>query len=269
MGLPSTRLGNERSTALKETIHMRWARTTDVKEHGARLKSEFYKRHGDTAGKEGLPEFRALKIQDEGFKGNKRRKRNDDATRRQLDAELDVFLVEDESASSNSLAISPSGMQTNRTRQPVDLLQVQEEKRRILDEELDSFLANESTTDMTFEPPDSNVESTTASQGPSLLERTARASPSRARSPLERNRHGQRLSRSSRRKGQDESGPKTYQTDANGRWLHNAEVFNRRKRRNDYNDEGGFGMRAWSDERPRQPRNRKTQAELDRELDQM
>lgn len=243
---------------------MRWARTTDVKERGARVKSEFYKRHGERAGKEGVPLLQALAASDGLINGNKRRKRNGDETRRQLDAELDVFLVEDEGTSPIPLDLPPAG--TQRPKRPEDRMQMEEEQRRLLDYELDSFLATGGVPDATMDPAESNVEDNTMSQGPSLVERTRTDTSKRSR---DRNRHMKRLPRRDRRKEHDDTESR-YRTDVNGRWLHNSEVYRSRRRRDDY-DEGGFGMRAWSDERQarQQPKIQKTHEELDRELDQL
>jgi hypothetical protein len=266
-----TYLGHQKTNALKQAIRMRWARTTDVKERGARVKSEFYKRHGEQAGKDGLLPFRSSTAHDGATSGNKRRKQNDVETRRQLDAELDVFLVDDE-ASSTPLDVPAAGTQSNNARRSEDRRQMEEEKRRILDYQLDSFLANGGVPDATMDPAGSSVEDTnTTSQGPSLLERTTRTGTSmRSRSPKDRSRHVKRLPRRGRRKEHDDT-ESTYRTDVNGRWLHNAEVKSNRRRRDDY-DDGGFGMRAWSEERQtwqQQPKIRKTHEELDRELDQL
>lgn len=240
---------------------MRWARTTDVKERSSRLKSKFYKRHGEQAGKEGLPVFPGSNRHDQGATVNKRRKRNDDEeTRRQLDAELDHFLVEDESAS-NTLDLPLAGTQTSNDRGLGDRLQIQDEERLLLDYQLDSFLANGSAA------AENSAEDNTNSQGRSLLERTAQTGTAiESRMPRDRNRQTKALPTRNRRKGRDDA-VSTYRTDADGRWLHNAEIRGRGRR--DYDDEGGFGMRAWSSERRRQPKGRKSQEELDRELDQL
>jgi hypothetical protein len=253
-------LGTLKSNTLKETIRMRWARATDIKEHSARVKSEFYKRHGERAGKEGLPVFPGSN-HGESTNGNKRQKRNDEEeTRRRLDAELDLFLKEDENAPSNPLALPNSGKEDSAIRRPEDRSKNQEQERRILDYELDSFLANGDVETV------ANPAGSTTSQGPSLLERTTGTGMSNeSRLPRDRSRRIKALPRRGRRKGQDDAAS-TYRTDANGRWLHNAEIAGRRER--DY-DESGFGMRAWSSEETQQPKIRKTQEELDRELDQL
>jgi len=78
---------------LKGVIRMRWAKRDDVKKKGAMKESQFYKKHGSTAGKE-LYDGRDLPPP-------KRRRRDeidDDARRAQLDSELDQFLAEDDSA---------------------------------------------------------------------------------------------------------------------------------------------------------------------------
>ncbi|KAF8583960.1 hypothetical protein K439DRAFT_1180838 [Ramaria rubella] len=254
----------KKSDALKEVIQIRWARGTDVKERGARVRSEFYKRHGEMAGKEGLPDILGSRGHEEGRNGAKRRKRdNDEEMKRQLDAELDVFLVGD------SHSTSRGEPQANKTRRPEDRLQVQEEKRRILDYELDSFLARGGDiedADLLNNAGEEGKEGSATAQGPSLLERTT-GTTSRSRSPRDHTRQVRSLPRRARRGGQDSI--TRYETDADGRWLHNEEVTQRR--RNDGFDEDGFGMRAWSNERDQSRRSklRKTQEELDRELDRL
>lgn len=70
---------------LKGVIRMRWAKVDDVKKKGARKESNFYKKYGETAGKE-----------DEGGEASqKRRRRDDSAVRIQLDDDLDAFLGAD------------------------------------------------------------------------------------------------------------------------------------------------------------------------------
>jgi Nuclear cap-binding protein subunit 3 len=72
---------------LKGAIKMRYAKTDDVKKKGAKKESQFYKKHGESAGKGGFAD---------GFA--KRRKQgtgDDDEQRAQLDDELDGFLSEE------------------------------------------------------------------------------------------------------------------------------------------------------------------------------
>ena len=79
---------------LKGTIRMRWAKADDVKKRGAKNESQFYKRHGRTAGKE-LFNGRELPP-------SKRRRRDDDdgkddeQRRAELDDQLDEFLAADD-----------------------------------------------------------------------------------------------------------------------------------------------------------------------------
>ncbi|KAL0062652.1 hypothetical protein AAF712_010489 [Marasmius tenuissimus] len=80
---------------LKGTIRMRWAKIEDVKKRGAKQQSEFYRKHGDMAGKE---LFNGRETQ--GASG--KRRKTDDALdlqlqRERLDRELENFL-EDEPA---------------------------------------------------------------------------------------------------------------------------------------------------------------------------
>ncbi|KAF8811880.1 hypothetical protein BYT27DRAFT_7183480 [Phlegmacium glaucopus] len=82
---------------LKGTIRMRWAKSDDVKKKGAKKESQFYRKHGRTAGKE-LFNGRDLPPP-------KRRRRDDsqDDERRkaELDNQLDQFLAEDEEILTN------------------------------------------------------------------------------------------------------------------------------------------------------------------------
>ena len=77
---------------LKGSIRMRWAKVDDVKKKGAKNESQFYKRHGRSAGKE-LFNGRDLPP-------SKRRRRDDsqDDERRkaELDDQLDQFLAADD-----------------------------------------------------------------------------------------------------------------------------------------------------------------------------
>jgi len=77
---------------LKGPIRMRWARLDDVKKKGAKQQSQFYRKHGDSAGKElfdgrDLPPTkrkREWSVEDEDMK------------RKALDDELDEFLAADD-----------------------------------------------------------------------------------------------------------------------------------------------------------------------------
>ncbi|KAF8966488.1 hypothetical protein BDZ97DRAFT_1917591 [Flammula alnicola] len=77
---------------LKGVIRMRWAKADDVKKKGAMKQSQFYKKHGSSAGKE-LFNGRDLPPP-------KRRRRDDheddEIRKAQLDDELDQFLAEDD-----------------------------------------------------------------------------------------------------------------------------------------------------------------------------
>lgn len=71
---------------VKRPLRMRWARSEDVKEKGARNKSKFYERHGSNAGKEGQNIFFTSEERSTGSK----RKREDweedeEEKRRRLD----------------------------------------------------------------------------------------------------------------------------------------------------------------------------------------
>lgn len=75
---------------LKGVLRMRWAKNDDVKKKGAKSESEFYKKHGTTAGKEvyGQPDAKRRRWEDEEseFDGN-----GGDLAKR-LDNEMDEFI---------------------------------------------------------------------------------------------------------------------------------------------------------------------------------
>ncbi|ESK93104.1 hypothetical protein Moror_8827 [Moniliophthora roreri MCA 2997] len=77
---------------LKGTIRMRWAKVDDVKKKGAKQESEFYRKHGNMAGKE---LFNGRETQ-----GAAKRRKMDDTVdlalqKERLDRELDSFLDEE------------------------------------------------------------------------------------------------------------------------------------------------------------------------------
>ncbi|KAI6122845.1 hypothetical protein EDD17DRAFT_1559607 [Pisolithus thermaeus] len=67
---------------LKGVIRMRWARNDDVKKRGAKKESQFYRKYGPTAGKEGDGPL-------------KKRRGDTEADESRLDAELDEYLGKD------------------------------------------------------------------------------------------------------------------------------------------------------------------------------
>ncbi|KAG1739854.1 uncharacterized protein EDB91DRAFT_1053661 [Suillus paluster] len=67
---------------LKGVIRMRWAKDDDVKKKGAKKESKFYKKYGETAGKEG----------EGGETSQKKRRRDDPTVLSQADDDLDAFL---------------------------------------------------------------------------------------------------------------------------------------------------------------------------------
>lgn len=78
---------------LKGAIRMRWALTSDVKKRGAKKESQFYKKYGAAAGREGADadESRPLKrSRDEG-------EISAAVQKAQLDDDLEAFLAEDNS----------------------------------------------------------------------------------------------------------------------------------------------------------------------------
>ncbi|KAH8106062.1 hypothetical protein BXZ70DRAFT_413485 [Cristinia sonorae] len=78
-----------KSEGLKGAMRIRWATPSDVKQRGANKQSEFYKRYGRSAGREGDMEA--------AVDGPKRRRRdmNEADRKAELDDELDQFLSED------------------------------------------------------------------------------------------------------------------------------------------------------------------------------
>ncbi|KAH7916113.1 hypothetical protein BJ138DRAFT_1140221 [Hygrophoropsis aurantiaca] len=70
---------------LKGVIRMRWAKNDDVKRKGAKKESEFYKKYGDTAGK------------DVGGEGPQKRRRKEEESlqKSQLDDDLDAFVSDE------------------------------------------------------------------------------------------------------------------------------------------------------------------------------
>ncbi|KIJ26973.1 hypothetical protein M422DRAFT_785054 [Sphaerobolus stellatus SS14] len=272
----NTALGSKKSEDLKQPIQMRWALPSDQKARDAKSKSQFYKRFGETAGKPGVVPGTG---RDEAYDTYLRRREDDEETRRQLDAELEGFVQEEETGDV-SLGNRMGGRRSNK-RGFND-----EDKRRMLDQELDAFLAAGETEDITPTLADQEMEEEPSQ--PSLLERTR---SSRSRSPVRRNGGSllERTQRSSRsrspirrgtatsRRGRRERNETRYQTDEGGRWLHNAEVVQRRRRVEEY-DSRSFGMRAWTDgtvpapapapARRSSKRGRTTQEELDRELEE-
>ncbi|KAJ7477184.1 hypothetical protein B0H11DRAFT_2030087 [Mycena galericulata] len=91
---PEERINNSlgKGQGLKGTIRMRWARNDDVKKRGAKKDSQFYKKHGWTAGKVPYEDGAAPSPP-------KRRRRDsgqDEVERAALDAELDEFIRADD-----------------------------------------------------------------------------------------------------------------------------------------------------------------------------
>ncbi|TFK28704.1 hypothetical protein FA15DRAFT_753372 [Coprinopsis marcescibilis] len=88
----------KRREGLSGPLRMRWARKDDVKKRGAKKESEFYRKHGELAGKE-LVNGRDIPS----VPGSRKRQRDDglddDAQRARLDEELDAFLAQDSDGS--------------------------------------------------------------------------------------------------------------------------------------------------------------------------
>jgi hypothetical protein len=85
---------------LKGALHLRWAEMTDVKKHGSRSRSEFYRKHGVDG-----------QVGGDSQKGDaqeaKRRRREE------LDDELDAFLHEDSPEGGSRPASPPSKMRAD------------------------------------------------------------------------------------------------------------------------------------------------------------
>jgi len=145
------RLGVEPSPEardMKSRINIRIARSSDTKEKGARSASEFYKKHGDTAGKEMYP----MPIPQS---DSRRKRRRDDygdeqSKRARLDAELDSLQSSphgdeegegDEGLPKTSLRDRISGPAERRPNRRIRGLPGQKKPtKQSLDDELDAFL---------------------------------------------------------------------------------------------------------------------------------
>lgn len=233
----------------------------DTKSRDSKNKSEFYKRFGESAGKPAPPGSSAPSGTDDSYETYVRRLNQVEAKKRQLDAELDEFLKDDEEQQTNVRKGGRRGSRASRNRP-----QTVEERQLLLDIELDNILAGNDIEEA--------INTGEEAPGPSLLERTRSQLPRRQRRPsrVERPRRSSRSRSPSHRdqdKTEDGGNGREYQTDENGRWLHNAEVTER-KRRVSHFDPGRFGMRAWNDDPPRRlpKKTRKTQEELDKELEE-
>ena len=76
---------NEGIEIVKRPLRMRWARSEDVKEMGARNKSKFYERHGSNAGKEGQNIFFTSEERTAGGKRKREDWEEDEEKRQRLD----------------------------------------------------------------------------------------------------------------------------------------------------------------------------------------
>lgn len=95
----------KQEAGLAGPLKMRWARKDDVKKRGAKRESEFYKKHGELAGKEVV---NGRDIPNLPGSGSRKRSREDHdesdeaVTRAKLDRELDAFLEEGSDAERDS-----------------------------------------------------------------------------------------------------------------------------------------------------------------------
>lgn len=129
---------------MKSRILIRVAWTTDVKEKGARSASEFYKKHGKTAGKE------MYDVPDEPQR--KRRRESDDldeseeVKRTRLDAELDAIHSPDNEGSATEGGKRGTQSLRSRISEPTDTahpsrrIRGRKATKQSLDDELDAFL---------------------------------------------------------------------------------------------------------------------------------
>ncbi|KAH7888100.1 hypothetical protein F5I97DRAFT_1865671 [Phlebopus sp. FC_14] len=91
---------------LKGTILMRWAKNSDVKKQGAKKESQFYKKYGQSAGKDG--------------DGPQKRRRENRSQVDEVDDDLDVFLGKDRRL---SYSPQPSKMRADRIERGARALQ--------------------------------------------------------------------------------------------------------------------------------------------------
>lgn len=87
----------KQEAGLAGPLKMRWARKDDVKKRGARRESEFYKKHGELAGKEVVNGRDIPNLPGSGSRKRSREDRDESdeaVTRAKLDRELDAFLEE-------------------------------------------------------------------------------------------------------------------------------------------------------------------------------
>ena len=96
------------SEGLKGPLRMRWARPDDVKKKGAKKESQFYKKHGETAGKEvyegrDLPPPKRRRGED----GGRGDVLTEEEQRALLDKELDDFLAEEDQEEAPVVPPSP------------------------------------------------------------------------------------------------------------------------------------------------------------------
>jgi hypothetical protein len=226
-----------------------------VKIRGSKKQSEFYKRFGESSGKPFTSTAGTSSV-DGSFDSYLRRREEVKERKRQLDAELDEIQTDEH----EMLSTRKRGRQPNRRSR--SFTQTADEKRHLLDMQLDAFLAEDNVEEVVeIQRPrrSSRSSSPHRNAASSLIERTRR----RSTSPISGN-------RTKKRKGHPKELSTTiYQTDEDGRWLHNAEVKARKRSITNF-DPGQFGMRAWTDELPRRAPERKahkTQHELDKELE--
>ncbi|KAF9500167.1 hypothetical protein BDN71DRAFT_1502266 [Pleurotus eryngii] len=94
-----------KAEGLRGVIRMRWARHEDVKKKGAKKESEFYRKHGATAGKELHGVKTPLDAESKRRRGNVENGGLDEATERaRLDEDLDNFLAADSNHEDDTMA---------------------------------------------------------------------------------------------------------------------------------------------------------------------
>ncbi|KAF8663577.1 hypothetical protein AX16_000921 [Volvariella volvacea WC 439] len=95
----------DQNEGLKGVLKMRWAKMDDVKKKGARKESNFYKKHGNTAGKETVEGRTDLPTKRRRREGDDGRMAIDEAEERaRLDEDLDRFLAQEDNIDDDATA---------------------------------------------------------------------------------------------------------------------------------------------------------------------
>lgn len=262
---PETRINSSLgvSEGLRGVLKMRWARFDDVKKKGAKHESEFYKKHGEDAGKELFngrdpPPVKRARINHADGGGNSLV--DVEMEKRRLDAELDSFLRE--SDSEGVTADGETGVDKSTSPPEVDVLPPSPPSKMRSD-----YIANDGRTLL-----DRFSDPTLFENDRNPAERTGLGLKDRLMMPLprrRRDRDGEHGTRGARRRGGDHDVERERESSSGSLWDRlspaDADSDGGRKRR------GGSGRRETRDARRGARRGddrpRKTQQELDDELD--